>query len=279
MDLLSVGCDSTDVILCQSDGLQHEIDLLSDFSQKVSSGGISPPYSEVSCADSGVSSPLDFNGGEMLLELFGEDVIVQPPKTTTSVVHKVQPKSLMSSTLPKCSKESESVAPVVFNERKPASPAVVNQKQEERNRKNAIAARMNRQKKKEYVSELESSVSSLSSEKAELKSKCSRLEQTVEELKTEVGYLRSVLVNQSSLSTLLRNIPGISEVRLSSSLARGKHVRTEELVAPSGSPAFKRPRTQSSFTGGVCLHVADKNVSIEFCSKCNASASQCNACT
>ena len=271
MDLLSVGCDSADVILCQSDGLQHEIDLLSDFTQKVSNGGISPPYSEVSCSDSGVSSPFTFNGEEMLVELFGEDVMVQPPRTTTSVLHQVQP--LTASTLPKCSSDSESVVPVAVSERKPASSVVVNQKQEERNRKNAIAARINRQKKKEYVSELESSVSTLSSDKAELKSKCSRLEQTVEELRTEVKYLKSVLVNQSSLSTLLQNIPGISDVRLSSSLTRGKHVRTEEPVEPSDSPAFKRPRTQPSFTGGVCLHVADKNVSIEFCSRCNASAS------
>lgn len=277
MDLLSVGSHSKDVLLSETGGLQNEIELLSDFCQKPSNGGFSPPYSVASSADSGISSPFALNGEELFAELFGEDLAVQQSQITGSVVPHEQSKMLVnlipSIVHPKYSIESGTATTETVDEGNSALPIILSQKQEERNRKNAVAARINRQKKKEYVSELESSISSLRSENTSLKSRCSRLEHTVQQLETEVQYLKSVLVNQSSLSTLLQNIPGVSEVRLSSSLARGKHVRMEEPGETGSSPAFKRPRTLAPFTGGVCLHVAEKNVSIEFCSHCSADAS------
>ncbi|XP_003390481.2 PREDICTED: CREB/ATF bZIP transcription factor-like [Amphimedon queenslandica] len=89
----------------------------------------------------------------------------------------------------------------------------------ERNRKNAIAARANRQKKKEYVSKLEEQVESLSAENKSLFERCRGLEGHVSDLKQEVVYLKSVLANQSSLSSILRGLPDIKGVSLQSSFS------------------------------------------------------------
>uniref|UniRef100_UPI003590268E CREB/ATF bZIP transcription factor n=1 Tax=Myxine glutinosa TaxID=7769 RepID=UPI003590268E len=73
----------------------------------------------------------------------------------------------------------------------------------EKNRKNAIAARLNRQRKKRYVEGLEVQVGDLEHEKRQLQNECERLESRVKQLEGEVVYLRSVLSNDSALAGLL----------------------------------------------------------------------------
>uniref|UniRef100_A0A4W5RS34 CREB/ATF bZIP transcription factor n=1 Tax=Hucho hucho TaxID=62062 RepID=A0A4W5RS34_9TELE len=70
--------------------------------------------------------------------------------------------------------------------------------------KNAIAARMNRLKKKEYVNGLENKVGSLSSENHILKQENVQLNKRVEELEDESRYLRAVLANESMLAQLFK---------------------------------------------------------------------------
>jgi len=83
----------------------------------------------------------------------------------------------------------------------------------EKCRKNAIAARENRLKKKKYVEGIEKELEQLRKENEVLKAKDRRHSQVVEKLKNEVSFLRNVLANQSTLSVLLERLvttPGIN---------------------------------------------------------------------
>lgn len=145
----------------------------------------------------------------------------------------------------------------------------------ERNRKNAIAARANRQKKKEYVNKLEEQVESLAAENKSLFERCRGLEGHVSDLKQEVVYLKSVLANQSSLSSILRGLPEIKGVSVQSSLsstAGSKRQRSSgaEEVPLQLKKVMKSECTESS--GGICLHIAGEVASLELCSHCSLAA-------
>ncbi|ESP02825.1 hypothetical protein LOTGIDRAFT_156773 [Lottia gigantea] len=78
--------------------------------------------------------------------------------------------------------------------------------------KNAIAARENRLKKKQYLAHLEKTVKKLSVENKSLKTAELLKDGEISKLKTEVKYLSNVLANQSTLSSLIQNIkktPGV----------------------------------------------------------------------
>ncbi|XP_058499337.1 CREB/ATF bZIP transcription factor [Solea solea] len=135
--------------------------------------------------------------------------------------------------------------------------------------KNAIAARMNRLKKKEYVNSLERKVSVLSSENNTLKQENSQMTKRVEELEDETRYLRAVLANESMLAQLLSRLSGVNGMKLSSSLFQGPGENDHDYALPR-----KRVKVEEKETsGGVCLHVDKNHVSVEFCTKCAQSAS------
>ena len=140
----------------------------------------------------------------------------------------------------------------------------------EKNRKNAIAARLNRQKKKDYVKGLETQVSSLQSENRKLRVNHSKLEETVGRLQTEVEYLKNVLANQSTLSRLLQNIPDVSNVRLTKTFPAGKR-KSETDKDFESLWGVKRKRLDG--VAGVCLHVVNETASLEFCAECSQRAS------
>lgn len=135
--------------------------------------------------------------------------------------------------------------------------------------KNAIAARINRLKKKEYVNSLERKVGSLSTENNMLKQENSQLTKKVEELEDETRYLRAVLANESMLAQLLSRLSGVNGMKLSSSLFQGHDSNDHDYALPT-----KRVKVEEKETsGGVCLHVDKNHVSVEFCTKCAESAS------
>lgn len=135
--------------------------------------------------------------------------------------------------------------------------------------KNAIAARLNRLKKKEYVSGLEKKVGFLSTENHVLKQENSQLTKRVEELEDETRYLRAVLANESMLAQLLSRLSGVNGMKLSSSLFQGPNSNDHDYALPR-----KRVKVEEKETsGGVCLHVDKNHVSVEFCTKCAESAS------
>ncbi|XP_044065904.1 CREB/ATF bZIP transcription factor [Siniperca chuatsi] len=135
--------------------------------------------------------------------------------------------------------------------------------------KNAIAARLNRLKKKEYVNSLEKKVGILSTENNMLKQENSQLTKRVDELEDETRYLRAVLANESMLAQLLSRLSGVNGMKLSSSLFQGPDSNDHDYALPR-----KRVKVEEKETsGGVCLHVDKNHVSVEFCTKCAESAS------
>lgn len=155
----------------------------------------------------------------------------------------------------------ERVFPDLSNNRHNQSSQVIN--------KNAIAARLNRLKKKEYVSSLEKKVGILSTENSVLKQENSQLSKRVEELEDETRYLRAVLANESMLAQLLSRLSGVNGMKLSSSLFQGLDSNDHDYALPR-----KRVKVEEKETsGGVCLHVDKNHVSVEFCTKCAESAS------
>lgn len=85
--------------------------------------------------------------------------------------------------------------------------------EEEKSKKNAIAARENRIKKKKYIEGIEGELQQLRKENEVLKTKEKRHDQVVDKLKEEISYLKNVLANQSTLSTLVNRLvttPGLS---------------------------------------------------------------------
>lgn len=137
--------------------------------------------------------------------------------------------------------------------------------------KNAIAARLNRIKKKEYVSSLERKVTGLSSENISLKQENSALTKRVEELEDETRYLRAVLANESMLAQLLARLGGVNGMKLSSSLFQGAADPNDHDYALPRKRAKVEERGEAA--GGVCLHVDRNHVSVEFCPKCAERAS------
>jgi len=134
------------------------------------------------------------------------------------------------------------------------------------NSKNAVLARENRRKKKEYVTSLEKNVSELTAENASLRAELSASGDTVSELTEEIEYLKSVIANHTTLGALLQNIPNAEGVVLKRSRALPK-------VSPKrarGDHDYLTTKEQSR--PGICLHVSDEVVSLEFCKTCSRKA-------
>ncbi|XP_056417334.1 CREB/ATF bZIP transcription factor [Hyla sarda] len=144
--------------------------------------------------------------------------------------------------------------------------------------KNAEAARLNRQRKKEYVSGLECKVARLSDENTRLERERRALGLRVRELESEARYLRAVLANDSKLSQLLSRLTGVGGVKMSTSLFRDTAERPDDhdyalpgLVC-TAKPEDEEEAAAAAPSGGVCLHVDKEKVSVEFCSACARSA-------
>ncbi|GFO20386.1 Creb/atf bzip transcription factor [Plakobranchus ocellatus] len=147
---------------------------------------------------------------------------------------------------------------------------------DERSRKNAIQAKMNREKKKKYVNNLEMDVERLGKENKELKEENAGLKENVTDLEEEVRYLKSVLVNASALSGMLKNINGVSDVKLSASIVsrkRSSSACNDHSYTATGSNVKRARMVQANLEkAGVCLHVNGGEASLEFCAKCSALA-------
>lgn len=232
MDLLTTGIlEDADILFSECCLNYEELELLTGGGE--TSSGVDSPSSE-----SGIVSPST---------LLDEDIL------DTSVIN-----------VPVCTPSlcKEDVKPLVQSQPKLKlhhNGQKLSDHQMERNRKNAIAARINRQKKKEYLSGLENKITSLSTENKTLKEKCDSYEATIHSLEDEIEYLKSVLANQSTLSTILTGLPNIKCVSVAGKRKREGSESTNKKV--------KKDSPQHS--GGICLHIAGDVASIELCSKCS----------
>lgn len=282
MDLLTLGIEDNQVDLLLSEACQdyEELTLLTGVQEQsvVPAGGQSPSFSEFSSSESGIASPgtgllnddlLDGFAGDMF-SLFStsecQPILDTPlPVTSTSAKQVLKPLNRSNKSKPQMSEEADLYEPKV---KVYQDGQKLSDNQIQRNRKNAIAARVNRQRKKEYLDGLEQQVSTLSNENKTLKQKCDKMEKTVDKLQTEVQYLQSVLANQSSLSTILQGLPGIRGVRLSA--VPGKRIRDEN--NESMTSKTKKVKTDSVPSGGICLHIAGEIASLELCPECSLRA-------
>lgn len=146
------------------------------------------------------------------------------------------------------------------------------QAMEERSKKNAAQAKLNREKKKAYIQSLESEVVELKSSNEELSAENAKMKQEVADKDEEINYLKSVLANSSALSNLLKNITDVKEVKLSAAImtrkraANGDHSYNLVENAPQ-----KRARLidENLKKAGVCLHVTGGTACLEFCAHCS----------
>ncbi|XP_053312563.1 CREB/ATF bZIP transcription factor [Spea bombifrons] len=142
--------------------------------------------------------------------------------------------------------------------------------------KNALAARLNRLRKKEYVSGLESRVTRLADENQQLQRERQALGARVRELEHEARYLRAVLANDSALSQLLGRLTGFGGVRLTTSLFRDPPEFGDHDYALPGVKGNQEDEEEEAPSSGVCLHVDKERVSVEFCASCSQNASSAN---
>ena len=274
MDLLFTG--ETTATLQPLFGDAQEMDRLCDRSCSddvtllASGGGFSPSISERSAGyESGIASPFNEN------DLFGVGegyffLPTSPPITSLSLTSQQQPTSSSSSSLLTLSSTRQTaIVPAVSSTPTTTRSDTRSDKQWERNRKNAIAAKQNREKKKLYMSSLENEAATLKAEMTVLKQKNKDLESCNARLKKEVSYLKAVLANQSTLSSLLAKIPTTEGVHLTSSFNRGKRATRSGDDDLCASLSKKRAKFDEQMTAGVCLHVANDRVSLEFCAECS----------
>lgn len=211
------------------------------------------------------------------------------------------------------SHEKKDVArPTNYKNTSPTAKPVCEMTEAEKSRKNALAARENRIKKKKYIEGIEKELGQLRKENELLKAKDQRHNKVVEKLEEEVSYLKNVLANQSTLSVLMNRLvstPGISftltspEGSSTSNTSTGKELLTDNESGIDAINTKKNDETEvkvicqsryqtrgakrsatteimaterkkrKEVKGGVCLHVGKDMVSLTFCSQCSSNVS------
>ena len=139
----------------------------------------------------------------------------------------------------------------------------------DRSVRNAINARVNRQKHKLYVDGLEQEVEDLKVAKQTLEDKHRETLERMAEMQSRIKYLENVIANDTTISSVLSSLGTVNSLRISSSIIRKrKHsadTTNHESPSSSSGPPAKIP-------AGVCVHIDKDNVSVEFCEKCAENA-------
>lgn len=177
--------------------------------------------------------------------------------------------------------------------------------------RNAVIARMNRIKKKNYIASLEKDVAQYKSECNSMKGTMAMQTKTIQTLRNEVNYLKNVLANSKEISLLLKTVkdstglPTISslkpvmkvepqinsealishDVDLNSAALpidddddcllpnAGSDLDLSDLFGADGNSSRDLlSLSEMTCNVGVCLHVSQQRVSLEFCSLCNSKA-------
>lgn len=143
-------------------------------------------------------------------------------------------------------------------------------------RKAAVQAKLNRERKKAYVQSLEQERDTLRSQNSLLLRRSQQLEKQKNELAGEAAYLRRVLFNDSQLAGLLQNIGTTSNIKLSVKALSQAAVVSDRKRKPTEcidhDYVSKRGKSsdESATSGGICLHVDQDEVTVEFCRHCSS---------
>ncbi|XP_078490375.1 uncharacterized protein LOC100177821 [Ciona intestinalis] len=144
--------------------------------------------------------------------------------------------------------------------------------------RNAVLAKLNREKKKHKIALLETEVHHLRGKNNRLEKMNQEFSTSILDLQHEVKYLRGVIANQTQLSSILSAVSTVPGINLNSAL----HEKVSNKRCPSNDsgiteePAAKRKalfpidgEILTEENAGVCLHVSNNTVTIEMCGKCN----------
>ena len=292
--------DTLEVLLSE-DG-QNAVTTATEHESVSAHSPIYSPFSDGS-TDSGIAAGALFSEeDELLAGLFGPDFPFlskprdpapqSPPDTTSSEVPAPQSDTTTAVVRPSLSRAAKSAKPLALapTRRKQTmyefdfdtEPITSGDSQKltpdqlERNRRNAEAARQNRQRKKKYYEEMEKDRATAKADNVILRTKCAELQAKNRKLENEVDYLKSVLANQSTLASLIKNIPGTPGVNLTTSFSRKRPNETTGESSSSSPPKRAKRGSESNApkSGGVCLHVSKGAVSLEFCAQCSQQAVQ-----
>lgn len=143
--------------------------------------------------------------------------------------------------------------------------------------KNAVAARENRQKKKMYIHNLERKVAILTNENGDLQKRLNQSEKEASDLKNEVEYLSAIIANVDGISALVKHVskaPGISFIGTSlNASGNGSHCKSTSPPVTNDVAVRRSSRIHSKVDNpGICFHVTNNNVSLEFCKMCSSKA-------
>ena len=138
----------------------------------------------------------------------------------------------------------------------------------DRSVKNAINARANRQKHKQHVQALEEENALLKERIAQLERDKMQLERDKAAQQQEVTYLQSVIANDSTIARVLQGLGNVKQVRLTSGFVKANQQRKRTADDAMDASSEKRATHAGDVTAGVCLHVQNDDVSVEFCDRC-----------
>lgn len=176
------------------------------------------------------------------------------------------------------------------------------------NSKNAVAARMNRMKQKLYVRDLERKMTALKREIRDVKRELREREKMWASSRRQVAYLRGMIGNSREIGHLLRNIrwrnivsqgsndvhKTLNELNTETSVDRfsltpscpslfdgsfdllehdnGRLAEPPSPMAPQNEhwPPYGGVDPMTTTEVGVCLHVSNRRISVEFCDECSS---------
>jgi len=217
--------------------------------------------SEVYSTDKAMVAPVDLNQmfatGDKHLRVFVLDDSSDANSSSSQVEESLtseKPTSLNQSRKRKYQEDTSEISHQERRRRYEEDPSV--NPVVEKSRRNALTAKQNRDKKKKYIQELETSLTELSSKNKVLTQENVKIKSVMSTLQDEVAYLKSVLHNQSQLASMLSNMKDLETVKLSSTFS----------LSSETSPA------SSAVSGGICLHTNGRNVSLEMCVECSKRA-------
>ncbi|XP_065181491.1 uncharacterized protein LOC135812090 [Sycon ciliatum] len=262
------------------------------------------------------ATPADTDGNLLLGDDFIQELrnVPAPPGCMTSGAQGHEPQPGMSvppspgawSSISACSTPGpdNSAAALGQTARKPRSQNAA-----------ALAAKANREKRKFYVEQMETQLKAAQSRAQQLEAQVEPLKKRVCHLSREVAYLRGVVRNDSSISTVLKSLPEVKtfglicpetmlagheditydDKKTTRASSPGMAASTTTSGSSSGSSTVSNKNTSgvaskidtgsSSATdsdsdsnssvklnvassSGVCVHVAQGDVSVRFCSAC-----------
>lgn len=144
--------------------------------------------------------------------------------------------------------------------------------------RNAIAARENREKKKQYIEHMEKRLKVSEDENKRLKVQMSEIQKNYDKLVKENEYHKGVLANSSTISTLIKELASTNKIELigtsfvESSKPSVANTAADSKVRKSHRIASTKGDTSPAISGhssGICLHIHNKKVSLELCAKCS----------